>query len=305
MKVGINIINFGPGASPDLLARWVRFAEETGFHLVMISDHVAVTPQVHAEFPAPFYDPFLSLGWIAGQTQNLELGTTVIILPYRHPLHTARLAANLDQFSGGRLILGVGVGWAQDEFETLGVPFNQRGTLSNEYLEIIQLCWRNEVVSYNGEFISFKNVHTGPPPIRSPGPPVWVGGSSDAALHRAVRFGDAWHPYRPRLTWLKDTALPRLHEIAHAEKKKVPGLCPRVNLHITNRPLPEPGRLMGHGHLDQIHTDLVTLATLGAPYVLLDTYLGDPRQTLNPEKDWTVLRMLAEQILDLEHQTLR
>ena len=115
MKFGVNILNFGPGASPKSLQRWAQFAEEVGYHLVMISDHVAITPDVQVEFPAPFYDPFMSLAWIAAITDKVELGTTVTILPYRHPLLTARMAANLDQFSGGRFILGVGVGW---EFRT-------------------------------------------------------------------------------------------------------------------------------------------------------------------------------------------
>src|SRR5258706_7089635 len=123
MRVGINLINFGPGASPESLARSAALGESLGDHLMMISDHVAITPDVQARYPAPFYDPFVTLGWLAGMTRRIELGTTVIILPYRHPLETARLAANLDRLSGGRLILGVGVGWARQEFEALGIPF--------------------------------------------------------------------------------------------------------------------------------------------------------------------------------------
>ncbi len=93
MRVGINLINFGPGASPESLARSVELAEAQGYHLVMISDHVAVTPDVQARYPAPFYDPFTVLGWLAGRSRRVELGTTVIVLPYRHPLQTARMAS--------------------------------------------------------------------------------------------------------------------------------------------------------------------------------------------------------------------
>lgn len=95
----------------------------------MISDHVAITPDVQSQFPAPFYDPFISLGWLAAATYRIELGTTVIILPYRHPLLTARMAANIDRLSDGRFVLGVGVGWAKQEFEALGIPFERRGGL--------------------------------------------------------------------------------------------------------------------------------------------------------------------------------
>src|SRR5262245_32831967 len=101
MRVGINLINFGPAVSPETLARSAELAEALGYHLVMISDHVAITPDVQARYPAPFYDPFMALGWLAGRTRRVELGTTVIIVPYRHPLQTARMAANLDRLSGG------------------------------------------------------------------------------------------------------------------------------------------------------------------------------------------------------------
>jgi alkanesulfonate monooxygenase SsuD/methylene tetrahydromethanopterin reductase-like flavin-dependent oxidoreductase (luciferase family) len=123
LKVGVNLISFGPGASPESLSRWAAFAENVGYHFVMLGDHVAITPDVQGRYPAPFYDPFTTLGWLAGMTRRVELGFTVIVLPYRHPLETARMAANLDRLSGGRLIFGVGVGWARQEFEVLGLPF--------------------------------------------------------------------------------------------------------------------------------------------------------------------------------------
>lgn len=305
MKFGINILNFGPGTTPESLKQWATFAEDTGFHLVMISDHVAITPDVQEGFPAPFYDPFLSLAWIAATTDKVELGTTVIILPYRHPLQTARMAANLDQFSGGRFILGTGVGWAEQEFEALGVPFERRGQLADEYLEAITICWANNIATYEGQYVSFKDVHTGPRPVRPADLPIWVGGSSQAALRRAVRFGQAWHPFRFNLEWLEKKALPRLRQMAAAEKKPIPAFCPRLGLRLTDSPLPEERRSTGHGSIDQIQADLKAIASLGAEYVLLDTYTGEPDQTLHPEKDWAMLALLAEQVLDLERQSLR
>jgi alkanesulfonate monooxygenase SsuD/methylene tetrahydromethanopterin reductase-like flavin-dependent oxidoreductase (luciferase family) len=111
VKLGVNVPNFGPGTGPESLTGWVRFAEDAGFSLAMMSDHVAVTPDVAELYPPPFYDPFTTLAWLAGLTERIELGTTVTILPYRHPLLTARVAANIDDLSGGRFVLGVGVGW--------------------------------------------------------------------------------------------------------------------------------------------------------------------------------------------------
>src|ERR1035441_10751092 len=132
MRVGVNVPNFGPGTNPDSLARWAEVVEGLGFDLLMVSDHLAVTSDVAEQYPAPFYEPFTTLAWLAGITTRITLGTTVLIVPYRHPLLIARMAANLHQLSGGRLILGVGTGWARQEFEALGVPFQRRGELRSE-----------------------------------------------------------------------------------------------------------------------------------------------------------------------------
>lgn len=141
MKLGVNMLNFGAHATPEAFAGWARFAEEAGFDFVMVSDHLAVTPDVAEQYPAPFYDPFTVLAWLAGTTERIGLGTTVTVLPYRHPLQLARVTANLDRLSGGRLIFGVGVGWARREYAALDVPFERRGALADEYLEVILRSW--------------------------------------------------------------------------------------------------------------------------------------------------------------------
>ena len=305
MKIGVNLINFGPGVSPESLRRSTELAESLGYHLVMISDHVAITPDVRARYPAPFYDPFTTLGWLAGLTRRIELGTTVIILPYRHPLLTARMGANLDRLSGGRLILGVGVGWARQEFDALGLPFHQRGAISNDYLAAITIAWTEELASYAGRFVSFKDVQTTPRPASVPHPPIWVGGASDAALSRAVTYGQAWHPIRIRVDWLRDTGLPRLRQVARAAGKPLPALCPRIRLRLTESPLAEAERVAGEGTLDQVRADLEALESLGAEYVLLDTYADDPEATRQPDVAWRMLTTLAERILDLPRETLR
>src|SRR5262245_26423447 len=192
MKIGVNLLNFGPGVTPESLARWATLAETVGYHFLMISDHVAVTPDVHARYPAPLYDPFTVLGWLAGTTRRVELGTTVIVLPYRHPLLTARMAANVDRLSGGRFIFGVGAGWARQEFAALGVPFERRGALTDDYLTAIKTLWTEDVATYKGRFVTFEEVRSGPRPARTPHPPIWVGGASDGALRRTVRHADAW-----------------------------------------------------------------------------------------------------------------
>ncbi len=151
MKFGVNLINFGPGATPEFLARTSRLAEALGSHFLMVSDHVATTPDVEAEYPAPFYDPFVTLAWIAASTRELELGTSVAVLPYRHPLQVASMSENIHRLSGGRFILGVGVGLARQEFEALGVPFEKRGAITDDYLEAIGALWSQDVASHDGE----------------------------------------------------------------------------------------------------------------------------------------------------------
>jgi probable F420-dependent oxidoreductase len=295
VKVGVNLINYGPGATPESLARWGRLVEALGYHLLMVSDHVVTTPGVQAEYPAPFYDPFVTLAWLAASTSRVELGTAVTVLPCRHPLQVASMAENIDRLSGGRFILGVGVGWAKQEFAALGVPFEKRGAMTDGYLAAIRELWTGEAASYKGRFAAFEGVRTAPDSVRLPPPPIWVGGSSEAGLRRAVRYGDGWHPNSVRLDWLE--------EIAREEGS--PSLCPRIRLRLTGSPLGDERRLPGEGTLEQVRADLEALESLGAEYVLLDTYYGDPEAAKNHERAWSMLATLAESVLDLEHGRLR
>ena len=303
MKIGINLINFGPGGSVEGMLRWTRLAEALGYHLVMTSDHVAVTPDVSSRYPAPFFEPFTTLGWLAAKARTVELGTTVIIVPYRHPLETARMTAQIDRYCGGRFIFGIGVGWARQEFEALGVPFEKRGAMTNEYLEAIKVCWTHDVASFEGRFVRFRDVDMTPRPIRTP--PIWVGGGSDAAMKRAVMHGDAWHPIRIKLPFLRE-ALPKLRKMADEAKRPVPALCPRMHLRLTEKPVPDDGRLMGHGTLDQVRRDLAALHQMGASYVLLDTVIAeDVQATRQHEVAFAMLATLAERVLDLPRESLR
>jgi probable F420-dependent oxidoreductase len=304
MKVGVNILNFGPGVGPDALLRWAQVSEALGYHSIMISDHVAITPSVRQRYPEPYYDPFTTLAWLAGQTRKLQLGTTVCVLPYRHPILTARLTANIDQLSGSRFIFGVGVGNAQDEFEALGLPFQRRGRLANECLEVIQALWSGEPsVSYDGRLIKFEGV-SGSAPLQRPGPPVWVGGASDSALLRTVRYGQAWHPIIRSLAAVKEQSLPALRQMADKEGRPAPAFCPRIRLDLRDSPAPDD-RPPGAGTLDQVRADLEELAVLGAEHVNLDWFTGDLEATRDHERGWQMLAVLAHNALDLQKETLR
>jgi alkanesulfonate monooxygenase SsuD/methylene tetrahydromethanopterin reductase-like flavin-dependent oxidoreductase (luciferase family) len=275
VRLGVNVPNFGPGTDPDVLRRWAQTAEGLGFDLLMISDHIAVTPDVAEQYPAPFYEPFTTLAWLAGLTRQIRLGTTVLILPYRHPLLTARMAANLNDLSGGRLVLGVGIGWARQEFDALGVPFRDRGRLTDLHLLAIRVAWADGEDYRAGQI------------------PVWVGGNSDAALRRAVRLGDAWHPLRFSPDWLTG-ALDRLKSIAADLQRPQPALMPRIALQLTATPVTGDDRLAGHGTIGQITGDLDMLRSLGADTVVLDPFNGDPGETAHPEAAWQALATVAE-----------
>ncbi|MDQ3787968.1 MAG: LLM class flavin-dependent oxidoreductase [Actinomycetota bacterium] len=278
MVIGVNVPNFGPGTRPEVLRDWARTVEGLGFDLLMVSDHVAITPDVAAQYPAPFYDPFTTLSWLAGVTERVALGTTVLIAPYRHPLLVARMAANLNDLSGGRFVLGVGIGWARQEFAALGVPFHRRGRLTDELITAVREAWRDD--GYRAGDI-----------------PVWIGGHSDGALRRVVRLGDAWHPLRQTpADW--QATLARLKKIAADEGRPVPSLAPRILLRLTDGPVTD--RRLGEGTLDQVIGDIDRLRADGAEAVVLDPFAGDPEETLHPERAWRMLASVRETLRDKE-----
>ncbi len=273
MLIGVNVPNFGPGTDPGMLRDWARTVEGLGFDLLMMSDHVAVTPDVAEQYPAPFYEPFTTLSWLAGITERITLGTTVLIAPYRHPLLVARMAANLSDLSGGRLVLGVGVGWARQEFAALGVPFHRRGKLTDELITVAREAWRD--AGYRAGHI-----------------PIWVGGQSDGAMRRAVRLGDAWHPLRQTPEGWRES-LTRLGNVAADEGRPLPALTPRILLRLTDGPLTD--RRLGEGTVEQVVGDLERLRADGAQAVVLDPFVGDPEETRHPGTAWDALAAVRKE----------
>ncbi|MEU8584720.1 LLM class flavin-dependent oxidoreductase [Streptomyces abikoensis] len=265
MQLGVNVPNFGPGTDPGVLREWARTVEGLGFDLLMVSDHVVITPDVAERYPEPFYEPFTTLSWLAGMTTGLRLGTTVLVLPYRHPLLVARMATNLNQLSGGRFVLGVGAGWARQEFDALGIPFTARGSLTDEYLDTL------------------RNARHGQAEDTAAPVPVWVGGNSEAGIRRAIRFGDAWHPLRLPLARMRSVLT----------NHSLPAFAPRIALRLTTTTVDEPERPAGVGTIEQILDDLDQLRLLGADTVVLDPYQGDPQETRRPHAAWQALTTVA------------
>lgn len=300
MRLGVNLPNFGPGTTPDVLRRWAQTVEGLGFDLLMVSDHLAITDDVESTYPAPFYEPFSVLAWLAGITTRIRLGTTVLLLPYRHPVQVARMVGNIDALAGGgRLVLGVGTGWARQEFAALGLPFERRGAMSEDHLAALRTLLANDIASHEGPFVSFQNVRTAPRPAA--GVPIWVGGNGDIALRRAVRLGEGWHPLRFGTMTALRAGLTRLTQLAEEAERDVPVLAPRIALRPTNSPITDPDRPVGTGTIDQIRADLDELRELGADTVVLDTTnTDDPENTRKPNTAWRLLASVAEAHLNGE-----
>jgi len=205
MRYGFYLPTRGRTATPGDLETLVRRGEALGFASVMIADHIVFPSVVTSKYPYTVSGVFPGQGdaleqlalmaFIAGKTERLRLVTSVMILPYRNPVATAKTLATIDVLSRGRVTVGVGVGWLREEFEALGAgDFDRRGAVSDEYLRIFKALWTESPVSFAGEFYRFDDVRCLPEPVQKPHPPIWIGGHSKAALRRVARLGDGWHP---------------------------------------------------------------------------------------------------------------
>src|SRR5487761_2552501 len=192
MRLGVHLPHIGQKADAEAIRRAAVQAEELGFADVWVSEHIIV-PKDRAYPPsAIFWDPVLTLTWAAAYTSRVGLGTSVLVLPMRHPLPLAKELATLQNLSGGRFILGAGVGWMEGEFSALGVPFRERGRRMDEGLAMMRAVWTDDPVTFQANWIPavIKEMRSQPQPCAPI--PIWIGGSSDAAIKRALRL-DGWH----------------------------------------------------------------------------------------------------------------
>ncbi len=192
MQIGIHLPHAGEQASVEGIRRAAQRAEDAGLSDVWVSEHIIVP---RASFPRSplFYDPLLSLTWAAAVTKRVRLGTSVLVLPMRHPLPLAKELATLQNFSGGRLILGVGVGWLEAEFAALGVPFRERGRRLDEGIALMRAVWTQDPVSFHGKYIPADLEAMTMRPFPEQPIPIWFGARSEPAYQRTVRLGQGWH----------------------------------------------------------------------------------------------------------------
>jgi probable F420-dependent oxidoreductase len=279
-------------AKPDILLKLAQAAERLGYSSIFVTDHVVLPTTTRSVYPyhpsgqfpggsrQDYLEPFTLLSHLAAATRKIRLGTSILVIPYRNPVVTAKMLATLDVLSGGRVILGAGVGWLKEEFEAVGAPpFKERGRVTDEYLRLMRECWAKEEIRFEGRYYRVSGIVFLPKPIQKGGIPVWIGGHTDAALRRAAELGDGWHPIG-----LRPPAL--LHPAEYADKVKQihawaqrAGRQPaaitltfRVPMEVRPKRLKAPAgeRQMFRGTADQVIADIRQYQALGVTHVVFD-----------------------------------
>lgn len=204
MQYGLHLPASSATVKPEDLVRFAQRAEALNFSLLTVADHVIVPTHISVPYPytvdgkypgTGFHlETLMTMGFLAGATQRIRFATSVMILPYRNPVVTAKMLASLDVLSGGRVIVGVGVGWMKEEFENLQAPdYAARGRVTDEYIRSFRELWTNDRPTFQGQFVNFSNLIFLPKPVQKT-IPIWIGGHSKAALKRAGELGNGWHP---------------------------------------------------------------------------------------------------------------
>jgi probable F420-dependent oxidoreductase len=207
VEFGFSLPSRGPLARPSILVRLGRKAETLGFSLVTVSDHVVLPTKSSAPYPyspsgefpggarQDYLEPLTVMGWLLAATRRIRVGVSVLVVPYRNPVLVAKQVATLDALSGGRVVLGCGVGWWPEEFQALAAPaFAERGAVTDEYLRLMKELWTRDDPSFKGRYYQLADVTLYPKPVQKPHPPLWIAGHSPVALRRAGEIGDGWHP---------------------------------------------------------------------------------------------------------------
>lgn len=280
MDWGVHLPHLGKAADRENLLHFAQRVDELGFHSGWASDHIAWPREIlssypytsDGSFPAPpgtaWLDPISTLTFVAGCTENLKLGTTVLILGYRPPVQTAKMFASLDVLSGGRALLGVGVGWMKEEFDVLQMPYDNRGKRGDEMLDLFEVLFADGDPSFDGRWYQVPEIGFEPKPVNGR-IPVWVGGNSEPAWRRVVRYGDAFHAaFEP----LDDTvaAWARIGELCDDAGRS------RDELTLSTRLYLDPGGVMGkpgvsiQGTPEQMVEQANEWAAIGVRHLVLD-----------------------------------
>jgi len=286
MDFGCHLPVFGPMATRDNLLAFARRAEALGYNSLWVSDHVVVPTAIASRYPynasgrlfiaadAALIEPLTALTFVAGVTERARLGTSVLVLPHRHPLLAAKMLACLDHLSGGRVVVGAGIGWMREEIEMLGAPFARRAAWSEEAIAVMRACWRGGRAAYRGKFFAFDEVGAYPRPARGD-IPIWIGGHTAPALRRVAALGDGWHAAGATPAEVA-AVLASLREACARQGRRLEGLAISVRLGLAFRDRPAgPDRTQLHGTPDEIVETLGAYRALGVGTVILDSRYRD------------------------------
>jgi probable F420-dependent oxidoreductase len=286
MKFGCHLPMYGPVGTRHGVVTFARRMEALGYDSLWASDHVVIPHRITSRYPysptgkfplapeVPFLEPLTTLALVAGVTERVRLGTSILVLPHRNPVLAAKMAATLDHLSGGRLVLGVGVGWMREEIELLGGDYDRRGAWSDEALAVMRACWREARTAHHGEFFSFDELGVFPKPTRGD-IPILIGGHTPRALRRVVALGDGWHAAFITPDALR-ADIARLREECARQKRPFERvtISVRAGLSLRSAPLGS-GRKPLQGSREQVIADLAAFRDLGVESMLLETRYRD------------------------------
>ena len=282
MKFGVWIPNCRHLATPEIIRTAAVRAEQLGYDSAWVSDHVVVPRANIKNFGETIFDPLITLGVLAGATSRVGLGTTVLIVPYRNAVVTAKMVSSLDALSGGRVVLGVGAGWVAAESAMLAVPFKERGAMTDEYLDAMRELWTSATPSFAGKYTQFGDVVFEPKPVQKPHPPIWVGGHTKAALRRTARVGAAWHPINRPPDELRTGMAEITRLCREAKRADVPALTLRNDVKILRAGETAPasthaGRVLA-GEPAALVEQIRELAECGVQHLVLEFLAADGRE---------------------------
>ncbi len=280
MKLGICLPHYGRPIEPTRLLQLAARAEEIGLDSIWVTDHVIVPRDASLIYRDDMLDPLAVLPWLAGITERIALGTSVVVLPYRSPVPVAKLLASVDVLSGGRLIVGAAVGWLEGEFAALGVPFGERARRTDEALELFRALWTHEHPEIETAHHRLAGLKASPMPLSKPRPPILVGGSTDAAFRRVARLGDGWHASSMSPATFRAGALAVANYWREAGREGAPDLTLRIPILIegVHRDAVDPGLLGSRyalrGPLASVVRDLRAYQAAGCSHVALEVSYG-------------------------------
>jgi len=322
VEYGFALATRGSMATPEALAILASRGEQLGFDIISLSDHIVIPNNFHSRYPYSETGEFIGGGsgigeasdylellatasFLAGHTSRARLLTSVLVVPYRNPIITAKVLTTIDVLSNGRLTVGCGVGWMREEFEAVNAPpYDERGAVATEYIRAYKELWTSDNPSFEGQYCRFADVFFLPAPTQKPHPPIWVGGESPPALRRAARVGDAWYPVNNNSASPLDT--PKRHGESVSRLRRYAEEAGRdpddIDLaYLVNHPAeyldgeavftPNGKRRMFTGEPEQLAEDIEAFKSNGVRHIVFNLQSDDLEETLDRMERFAVTVM--------------